>query len=137
MPFPEQVEYFDFVPEKLGRWTKENDIRTLAAARFKSPDDGRTVLILICVNPSAWGAATEARKHALRQDRITQAKRTLGDVLPCWRDYVEEPGNLTLAFRAKGQRTDPPHGGWGRDVARRTVASFPRPFAENTRTVQS
>jgi hypothetical protein len=108
-----RIEYLDFTPGRLGRWTMENDVWTVAAASIHA-ETGPASWILI----AALGYEVVGANHAARLSRhvdvITRAERVLATVVPAWRERLAARDVETvLAFDLTGQLVQPPRGDWG------------------------
>jgi len=120
------VEYFDFAPDRLGRW-QDAAAWTLAAARVRASGEARSVTVLICGYPEQWTASEDRR--AAQEDLIARARQTLADILARGRYQVDEAGDVTIAFLVYGFRVAPPRGRWGENTATHRRGAFPAPVS--------
>ena len=118
------VEYFDFAPDRLGRW-QDADAWTLAAARFGVPGEPQSVTVLICGYPEQWIASED--KYAAQEALIDRAQSTLSGILSHWRPEMDDPIDVTAAFLVYGFRVAPPRGHWGEEKATHRRGVLPTP----------
>lgn len=113
------LEYFAYLPLKLGRW-EGVDRWTVAAARFRPRGEDRFVLVLITAAGNEVTRSDVESKTLAHQEILTRARWTLGEKLSRWRDEVgSSPGDVILTFDSSGQLIGSPCGGWGDDNALR------------------
>ena len=109
-----RIEHLDFTPGRLGRWTMENDMWTVAAANVRNEPAGPVSWILIAALGYEVVGSDDAARLARHVDVITRAERVLGDVIASWQERLAaRPVATTIAFDLTGQLIQPPRGDWG------------------------
>ena len=109
-----RIEQLDFTPGRLGRWTMENDVWTVAAASVRGEAPGPASWILIAALGYEVVGANDADRLTRHVDVITRAERVLAAVIPTWQDRLAaRPVATTIAFDLTGELIQPPRGDWG------------------------
>lgn len=122
-----EVEYFEFSPDKLGRW-ENSDTWTVAAARMLRPGKLDLITIVIAAYPQQWLGSSDRR--ARKKKVVEEGRATLIRLVSKWSagKCDEQPGVSVYAYDVDGDPVDPPPGGWGDEVATtRRAEALPNP----------
>src|SRR5436190_17723293 len=90
-----RIEYLDYTPERLGRWTSENDVWTVAAARIIGGGHGRASSIVVAAFGYELVGLTVAERSSRRLQAITRGRQVLDGVIAEWCDRLADVDVIT------------------------------------------
>jgi hypothetical protein len=112
-----RIEYLDYLPDRLGRWTRENDVWTVAAARISTVGhESSSCVVVVAFGYELVGLSTEERASR-RAQAITRGRAVVEATAEEWRDRLSAVSRATtIAVGLDGRLIPPPRGDWGASV---------------------